>query len=335
MRMEEVLRQLADTDILVTGASGLIGSAMTDFLAYAGEDLGICMKIYAGGRDTGRIKDRFEMWKNVYPLHYVAEEFQPEGVHFDYIVHCAGSAHPEAFRKTPVETMRVNFIGMDKILKCASKSSSPCRVLYVSSSEVYGRRPDAVQVLYTEDEYYMVDILNARGCYPSSKRAAENLCSSYIAEYGADVVIARPGHVYGATMQEKDSRASSKFVQDILGGRDIIMKSPGCQLRSYCYVMDCVTAMAAILARGSCGEAYNISNDDSVVTIRQFADELAGQTGRSVIFENPSDEEKKGYNLMDVSALDAGKLKGLGWKGMYGLKEGIHATLRLLGVRKY
>lgn len=334
-RMKETLRYLADTDLLITGSSGLIGSAMVDFLAYIDENLGIHMKIYAAGRDTRYIKDRFGIWKNVYPLQYVAEEFEPDGRHFDYIIHCAGSAHPEAFRKTPVETMRVNFIGMDKILECAVKSSRPCRVLYVSSSEVYGRRPESRQTLYTEDNYYMVDVLNARGCYPSSKRAAENLCSSYIEEYGADVVIARPGHVYGATMQERDSRASSKFVQDVLEGKDIIMKSPGDQLRSYCYVMDCVTAMTAILVKGSCGEAYNISNDDSIVTIRQFADELAGQTGRSVIFQNPSDEEKKGYNLMDISALDAGKLKTLGWRGMYGLKEGIDATLKMLGVRKY
>ena len=199
------------------------------------------------------------------------------------------------------------------------------RILYISSSEVYGNKKDNEP--YLEDEYGYVDILDSRSCYPSSKRASETLCAAYSKEYGVDYTIARPGHVYGPTMTANDNRASSQFPRDVLAGKDIIMKSSGAQLRSYCYVLDCASAILTILLAGKNGEAYNISNKDSVVSIREMAESFAKNAGQKIVFENPSDIEKMAFNKMNNSSLNASKLESLGWKANFNLEQGVIATL--------
>ena len=326
-----MLRRLKNKRILVTGATGLIGSACVDFLLYGNRSLGLGAQVIASGRSEERLEERFRDWEDeieLFPYDVTTPLEYPEEI--DFILHCAGTAHPVAYATQPVETLLTNVLGVRHLLDWAKNKN--CRLLYVSSSEVYGNKEDAR--LYTEDGYYEVDILNARACYPSGKRAAETLCKAYMEEYGADVVIARPGHVYGPTMTKEDTRASAQFFWDVLEGQNIVMKSDGQQLRSYCYGMDCVTAILTILLEGKSGEAYNISNRASVVTIREMAETVAKVSGRKVLFAQATEQEKKGYTMMKVSALDATKLEDLGWQGRYGIQCGAEATYRILSEEK-
>ena len=180
---------------------------------------------------------------------------------------------------------------------------------------------------YQEEEYGFVDLLDPRSCYPSSKRAAETLCAAYGKEYGVDTVIVRPGHIYGPTATHSDNRASSQFPRDVLAGKDIVMKSSGAQLRSYCYVLDCVSAMLVVLLRGQTGSAYNISNAQSVATIREMAQAFADAAGKQLCFEDPSHSEKAAFNRMSHSDLTSDRLEALGWHGMFDLDKGVRATL--------
>ena len=315
--------QLAGSRILVTGAGGLICSAFVDFLL----SLELDIQVYAAGRNTEKLKQRFSYWEGNKDLFYVnydaLKPLQTDAV-FDYYVHGASPASPAAYGREPVQTMLANFVGMENILRHAAKTGAK-RVLYVSSSEVYGKKEGSLP--YHEGEYGFVDLLNPRACYPCSKRAAETLCAAYQSQYGVDTVIVRPGHVYGPTATASDDRASSQFPRDVLAGKDIVMKSAGAQLRSYCYVLDCASAIATVLLQGTGGAAYNISNRHSVVTIRQMAQAFADAAGRQLVFENATDSERKNYNLMDNSALDAASLEALGWQGMFDLEAGVKATL--------
>lgn len=108
------------------------------------------------------------------------------------------------------------------------------------------------------------------------------------------------------------------------------MKSAGLQLRSYCYTLDCASAILTVLLNGEKGNAYNISNKNSVVTISDMAKALAKVASRQVVYENSSETEKKGYNLMSNSSLDAGKLEALGWRAVFDCKEGTHRTIDFL-----
>ena len=318
------LEKLAGSRVLITGAGGLICSALVDLLVSLDMDI----QVYAAGRSIEKLQARFAHWGDrIRYLKYDALEPVAFEESFDYYIHGASNASPKAYGTQPVETMLGNLLGMQNLLNHA-KNHGCKRVLYVSSSEVYGRKEGKDP--YHEQEYGFVDILNPRACYPSSKRAAETLCAAYTQEYGVDTVIVRPGHIYGPTSTPTDDRASSQFPRDVLAGKDIVMKSAGTQLRSYCYVLDCVSAMTAVLLNGEKGKAYNISNRNSLVTIRQMAEAFAEAAGRKIIFENPTDAEAKSYNLMDNSALDATSLEDLGWYGRFDLNSGVQATLDAL-----
>lgn len=329
-RVQQAVPQLQRLDgrrILITGAGGLICSALVDFLMRRNDTDGSGIQVFAAGRNVERLKSRFSHWTGRPELHFLQyDALEPIlwEESFDFLIHGAGNANPADYAARPVETMLSNFAGLEGILRYAREHGGQ-RVLYISSSEVYGRKESPEP--YGETDYGFVDILNPRACYPSAKRASETLCAAYAQEHGLDTVIVRPGHVYGPTATAADNRASSKFPRDVLAGKDILMKSPGTQLRSYCYVLDCVSAMVAVLLNGETGRAYNISNKNALVTIRQMAQAFADAAGRSLTFADPTDAERRGYNLMDNSALDAAPLEELGWYGMFDLGDGVNATL--------
>ncbi len=312
--------------ILITGATGMLCSPVVDVLTYLKKEEGMSIELLLAGRSEQRLKDRFR--KAGTEFTYIPFDATKTGfpsVKADYIIHGASNANPALYGREPVETLLGNVLGMESILK-AAKENEGARVLYLSSSEVYGTGKDEREP-YGEEDYGFVDLLNFRACYPVGKRAAETLCACYRQEYGVDFVTIRPGHIYGPTITGSDTRASAAFTRDAAAKRDIVMKSAGAQLRSYCYTLDSATAVLTVLLCGASGEAYNISNPGSVVSIRDIAEKLAEAGGVKVVFETPSDQEKKNYNLMSNSSLKADKLLALGWKPIFDLDRGVRSTL--------
>ena len=325
------LDALAGKSILITGAGGLICSAVVDILIRFNETHK-CIKsirVIAAGRNRAKISERFGEFsaKDYFTFtEYDATRAEFPGFDSDYVIHGAGNAHPSAMSAEPVETMLANLTGINAILK--SSGHNVKRVLYISSSEVYGKRAGDNTAPFTENDYGFVDILNPRSCYPMSKRAAETLCVSYVSEYGADVVIARPGHVYGPSASPNDSRVSSAFAYMAARGQDIIMKSDGLQLRSLCYSPDCAGAILKILLNGENANAYNIPGD--IMTIREMSECLAKFSGVKVIREGASESERKIFNPMNNSSVDGKKLESLGWRNIFDAQEGLSHTVKIL-----
>lgn len=320
---------IKNSSIFITGAGGLICSTLCDLLLYMNKQFHLNNALYFGARNKKKILERFSEFNegtDYYYINYDASQKLDISINFNYIIHGAGNAVPVLFDKKPVETIIDAINGLNEILLFASKNQN-CRVIYISSSEVYGKKGD--QLAYKEEDYSFVDILNPRACYPSSKRVCETLCSSYFKEYNVDSVIVRPGHIYGPQFTEHDNRAATVFLKDVLKG-DIIMKSKGSQLRSFCNSLDCASAILTVLIKGNTNCAYNISNPKSIATIFEYAECLAKIAGRKIQFENPSDSELKSYNLMDISSLDSTKIENLGWQGVFNLEEGIIHSFKVL-----
>ena len=315
--------KLSGTNILVTGATGLIGSTLVDALmSNPCRDY----SVYASGRNMERGQKRFEKYLSLDSFRFIRYDVMmplQSDVQFDYIIHAASNASPNSFSNNPVEIVKANILGVSNLIEYGMGHGMK-RFLYVSSGEVYGEGDGRVM---TEEYSGYVDCLNPRSCYPSSKRTAETLCVSYASEYGADVVIARPCHVYGPNFTESDNRVYAQFIRNILHEEDIVLKSKGEQVRSWCYVVDCVSALLYVLLKGASGEAYNIADSNSVLTIRQLAEMLAEIGSRKVIMDIPSDIEKSVFNPVSKSVFSVDKLERLGWKVSGNMYEKMSKTV--------
>lgn len=328
------INQIYGKTILITGATGMVCSSVIDVVAWMNHNRDAGIHLVLAGRSREKIASRFRdvLSQDEYQfIEYDATKDQRLSLRVDFIIHGASNANPAIYAKEPVETLLGNIIGLNSVL-AVGRDNPESRLLYISSSEVYGNIINSDNRPYKEEDYGFVDILNPRACYPNGKRTAETLCAAYAQEYGVDFVTVRLGHIYGPSITKADTRASAAFTRDVAAGRRIVMKSAGAQLRSYCYTLDCASAILAVLLNGETGNAYNISNKDSVVSIRDMAEALAAEGKVSVVFENPSDVERKSYNLMSNSALDAAKLENLGWQAVFDLKEGMAATIKYYEV---
>lgn len=318
--------KLSGANILVTGATGLIGGCLVETLMMNPKS---DYHVYASGRNEERARLRFKVFADNAAFHFVKYDvMQPLecDVNFDYIIHAASNASPNFFAKSPVEVVKSNIDGVANLMDYGL-SHGMKRFLYVSSGEIYGEGDGRV---FTEDDSGYVNCATPRACYPSSKRAAETLCVAYAAEYGADVVIARPCHTYGPHFTEQDNRVYAQFIRNVLRGEDIVMKSTGEQFRSWCYVVDCVSALLHILLKGECCEAYNIADSASNISIRELAETIAKIGNRQVVIDVPDRDEKKGFNVVTKSVFSTEKLESLGWKALSGMIIGLNHTIQEL-----
>lgn len=321
------LDALRGATVLVTGATGLIGACLTDALACANRERGLGARVIALCRDSARARARFAGADGVTPAAADLTDFSGALPQADFVVHAASNAHPSAFSADPVGTMRANLLGVMRLLEGLRAGGR--RLLFVSTGEIYGENP-AVTGGFREDDFGRIDPMNPRSCYPESKRAAETLCASYASQYGLDCVVARLCYVYGPTVSAANTRADAQFLRRALRGEDIVLKSDGAQLRSYCYVADTVRGLLAALISGARGEAYNVAAHGEAHTIREFAETLARLAGVRVTFERPPEAEKRGYSPVSRAVQDAGKLEALGWSARVPLEEGLSRTLRIL-----
>lgn len=315
--------KLSGANILVTGATGLIGGCLVEVLMMNPHR---DYHVYASGRNEERARERFKNYSDDDTFHFVKYDvMQPvnSDVDFDFIIHAASNASPNFFAKNPVEIIKSNVDGVAHLLDYGLNHGMK-RFLYISSGEVYGEGDGR---MFTEDYSGYVNCATPRACYPSSKRVAETLCVSYAAEYGADVVIARPCHTYGPHFTEQDNRVYAQFIRNVLRGEDIVMKSTGEQFRSWCYVVDCVSGLLHILLKGKCGEAYNIADGESNISIRELAETIAEIGGRKVVIDMPGADEKRGFNPVSKSVFSTEKLESLGWKSQNHIIRGLQNTI--------
>ena len=319
---------LKDKSILITGATGLLGVCLIDALMRMNERGGNVM-VYAVGRNKERAYERLGIYFEKPLFQFIEQDAQEElssQLSVNYIIPAASNTHPLAYSQYPIETMFVNLKGAEHALNKACDCGAT--VLYPSTVEVYGNARG--EDVFTEDYTGQLNLFTSRACYTESKRACEALCQSYIAEKGVNVKIVRLSRVFGPTMLENDSKASSQFIKNALRGEDIVLKSKGEQFFSYTYVADAVSAMLYVLLNGDCGVPYNVSNHGCDVHLKEFAAYCAEACGSQVVFDLPSETEMKGFSIAQQAILDNARLMSIGWNPMYDIHDAVRRTIQIL-----
>jgi len=308
----------------------MIGSCIVDVLNELNENYNCNIKIVAGIRNKNNFLERFYSYKNLEIVELDVNNIINHNDRVDYIINAASNSNPKLFADKPVETLISNIIGTKNIMDFAYNKKTK-RVIYISSGEVYGDNRDKELInFFTEDYVGKIDSTQVRSCYPIGKKSAETLMFAYTKEYKLESIVVRPCHTYGPTQTESDNRASSEFFRKSINNENIIMKSKGDQIRTYLYVIDCAIGILIALQNGISMQAYNVADNDSNLSIYEFAKKVSENSNSKIIFELPSENEKAGYSNIRRACLDGSKLKSIGWNPCFNIDEGIKNTIEII-----
>ncbi|MCI7330965.1 MAG: NAD-dependent epimerase/dehydratase family protein [Selenomonadaceae bacterium] len=325
--------KLQNKVVLVSGARGLLGSFFIDVIMYKNLHEGLNCHIFAMGRNEAKLKERFSYCIGSPFLTYVVSDVnQPlEDIiteRVDYILHLASNTHPVAYATDPIGTIMTNVVGLQYMLDIAVERQAK-RFVFASSNEIYGENRGDTEK-FAEDYCGYIDCNTLRAGYPESKRCGEALCQAYKQQKGLDVVISRFTRSYGPSLQESDTKAMSQFLHKAINHQDIVLKSEGKQFYSYTYMADAVSGLLTIMLLGESGKAYNISDERSDIHLKDLAKLIADYASQQVVFDIPDQTEQLGYSKATKALLDSGKLKELGWRAQYNIRQGVWRTLEIL-----
>ncbi len=310
--------------VLVTGATGLIGSILARALVCAGAKRGLNLRVLAAVRNRQKAEKLFASCLQDGLEIFVCDILSPLQAPgpVDYVIHGAGVTTSKDFVEHPVETILTTLKGTENLLELAREKKARGMV-YLSSMEAYGVVDDA-HYNVKETDYGYIDPLQTRSSYSESKRMAEGLCGAYAHEYQVPVRTVRLAQTFGAGIPESENRVFAQFARSIIGGQDIVLHTDGSKAHCYCYTTDAVLGILTVLLEGAPGEAYNVSNEATFSTIRGMAELLIARypkSGSRLVFDIPEDAGKYGYAPTSRMLVNAEKLRGLGWAPNVGLTE--------------
>lgn len=317
--------------ILVTGATGFVGSLLCKCFLFANRLLDLDIQIYGAVRSSvkaqkiyGRLTETAGLELFEWDIRYPCEQEMA----VDYIFHCAGVTASKVMVDHPVKTLLTAVDGTHNVLELA-RNRKVKSFVYLSSMEVYGTFNSSDALVSERDSGY-INPLEVRSNYPESKRLCENMCIAYFSEYGIPVKIARLAQVFGAGVLESENRVFAQFARCVIRGENIILHTEGLSEGNYCYSGDVLKALVLLMLRGKSGEAYNISNPETHTTIREMARMVCQDIAKGkidVVYDIPPSNQF-GYAADTKLKLDSGKMQQLGWKPEVGLRE---AYIRLIG----
>ena len=312
-------------NILITGATGLVGSMLVKALACCNRRHKLGITIYALVRNEEKAKVVLEGLADRPDVKFVKGDIlQPLTIeeNIDFIIHGASVTASKTFVTMPVETIRTALEGTENVLELA-KNKKIKSMVYISSMEAFGITNPALESVREEDLGY-IDVMNVRSSYSESKRMCEVLCASYAHEYSVPVKVARLAQTFGAGVSKEENRVFAQFAKSAMEQQDIVLHTKGESTGNYCYTADAVLGLLTVLLKGITGQVYTVANPQTTIQIKDMAQMVADHLAEGrikVIFDIPEDALTFGYAPDVKMHLNSDKLMSLGWQPRYALQE--------------
>jgi nucleoside-diphosphate-sugar epimerase len=305
--------------ILLTGGAGFIGATLAGRLADQ-NDIVILDNYYRNALRHTHVSDH----PNVKVIR--GDVTDPAAAHAaaegcQIIVHLAAIAGVDTVLRMPVDTMKVAILGTYNMLEAARQQPRLERFVDFSTSEVFGAYAYNVR---EADLTSLGAVGEARWTYAVSKLATEHLAHNYHKQFGIPAVSVRPFNIYGPG--QIGEGAIHRFILQALRGDKITIHNDGSQIRAWCYVDDMAAGLLACLERDEAvGQAFNIGNPRSVVTIYNLAMQIVRLSGsRSKISFVPWDQTDVELRIPNIEK--ARRL--LGYEPQVDLEDGLLRTIQ-------
>lgn len=314
----KLLDAFRDKTVCITGATGLVGSALVRALLRRNCERDLNCTIVAVVRDGQKAETLFGHPSSLACYCWNLRDPFPQIVEcVDYVIHTACPTASAAFVEHPVETISAILDGTRTVLEHC-REHSPKKVVFLSTMEVYGE----IEGMVSEDRFGSLDPMRVRNSYPEAKRIAECLCASYASEYEVPCCVLRLAQSFGFGVSRADKRVFAEFANCALQGNPIVLFSDGKKKNAYLSLNDAVNAVLTVCLSGVPGEAYNAANREtycSIVEMAQLVQDAFNSETRDVVFGEDVERAKTFRKSSDL-LLDTEKLEALGWSATEDLK---------------
>lgn len=310
---KELFERLHTKRILVTGATGLIGSQLVRAFLLANEKYGVKIGITILVRSLWKAQSIFGAALDELQVVEgdIRDKLQVNDT-IDYIIHGASVTNSLEFVQKPVDTIYTVVDGTRNVLELA-KSHPITGFVFLSSLEVYGSFEGQKDV--SEDDFGYLNPANVRSSYSEGKRLAESLCIAYAKQYQLPIKIARLCQTFGPGVTYQDNRVFAQFARSVIEKKDIVLHTAGNTERNYCSIKDAIAGILYILLVGQGEEAYNVANESTLISIKDMATLVADleESSATRVVVDLQDIQKFGYNPEVKLKLLTEKLEHLGW----------------------
>ncbi len=320
--MEDVVKDFwKDRNVFVTGASGLLGSALTEALHARGANVVALLRdwtpasLLLGSGLVRRITLVHGELQDYEVMLRALNEYE-----IDTVFHLGAQTIVGTAARSALSTFESNIRGTWTLLEAARQCGGRVRRIVVASSDkAYG---DQERLPYTEDTP-----LQGRFPYDVSKSCADLITFSYFHSYGLPVAVTRCGNLFGAG-DLNFNRLVPGTIRSVLNRERPVIRSDGSYIRDYFYVRDAVAAYLLLAEtledQDLAGQAFNFGTETpiSVLALVRTILELMGESDlEPIVLNQASREILRQY-------LDCSKARALlGWAPEYTLEEGLRETI--------
>ena len=321
--------------ILITGGAGFIGTNLVKRLFEIHGNQG-CRIICIDNLITGSLSnvrtfieskknDGLPLYNFVFLNHDICKPITEEVLDgigmvdsIDEIYHLASLASPVKYKLYPLETLFTSINGTQNVLDLCLRHH-PCRLLFTSTSEVYG---DPMVHPQPEEYFGNVNTVGERSCYDEGKRVCETMLYEYRRLYQLDLKIVRIFNTYGPFMDINDGRVITNFIGKIMAQEPVQIYGDGTQTRSFCYIDDMLNGLIAMMKSNEAGP-INLGNPDCEFTLNELVDVFEKVLGKEVAVDyldgTPDDPKVRKPVIEKAERL-------LGWAPIVDLESGIAST---------
>jgi CDP-glucose 4,6-dehydratase len=293
--------------ISITGATGLLGSHLSNYYLSLGWDVFVLLKDeHSRTQLSDKVNKVYGSINNKVDIDFFIEKSRP-----DYFIHLAAQTQAYDSIKYPYNTFYTNLVGTLNVLESLREYKECKSTIVASSDKAYGE--------LTKDEYFEDHILNGIYPYDASKSITDIICNSYRNTYDMPVVTTRACNIYGPG-DNNIQRLVPGVVKAHKDGALFTIRNGGRDIREYINVEDVVLAYDKILSYGEHINnipSFNISSGERYSTLEVFniIQDSIGQNVRHEIIESDGFEIKKQF--MNSSLLQ----EKTGWKPQRNMKD--------------
>jgi len=304
-------RNLKNSTILVTGGAGFIGS---NFIRYIlanipGSKVIVVDNLsYAGNKHNldGLPKNRVSFVKaDINETQKMVKLFRLA----DYVVHFAAESHVDrSIYQSSKDFMVANIMGTHSLMEALGRSPNIKIFVHISTDEVFGSLPLRSKNKFDENSLY-----RPSSPYSASKAAADMIVRAYFQTWHLPLIIVHPANNYGT--RQLPEKLIPFFTMRSLKNLPLPVYGHGKHVRTWLHVDDCCSAIFTLLQKGVIGENYCVSSDEEIQNV-EIAKIILKTLGKPLslityVADRPGHDERY--------AMDASKLKKLGWKAVHKL----------------